>query len=234
MEEACTEQCLSESHLLQILRNANAQMFEASHRKVAGFKLAGPGTAWVPVKSNLSSSTTAEAVEANISSLSPGVTGKADMAESIRGAKKHMLTHTGENPFNCTQCNYICATSSNLKTHMQTDSGVKPFMHSCTQFENLKKHMLTHSGEKPFRCEQCNYSCAQAHHLKSHKLTHSGEKPFGCSQCSYSYCWSKSLKYHMLSHTGEKQFACKQCNYSCKRSDQLKMHMRSHTAKTNT
>ena len=57
-------------------------MFEASHR--AGFNLTEAVTGFVaPVKSNLSSSSTAEAVEAGISSVSPGVTGKANIEESV-------------------------------------------------------------------------------------------------------------------------------------------------------
>ena len=47
-----------------------------------------------------------------------------------------MLTHSGENPFICTQCNYSCKTAG-----------------------QLKNHTLTHSGEKPFSCKQCKYSC---------------------------------------------------------------------------
>ena len=72
---------------------------------------------------------------------------------------RHMLTHSGEKPFACIECNNTFTTTG-----------------------NLKQHMMLHSGEKPFRCDQCNYSCTQAQNLKSRKLKHTAEKPFVCKQ----------------------------------------------------
>ena len=43
--------------------------------------------------------------------------------------KTHKLTHSGEEPFICIQCNF-----------------------SCTQADNLKRHMKTHTEEKTHKC----------------------------------------------------------------------------------
>ena len=86
----------------------------------------------------------------------------------------------GRKIFQCTQCDYSCAQSS-----------------------DLKKHMRVHTGEKPFQCSQCDYSCAQSTNLKQHVRIHTGEKPYTCTQCDYSCAHSSTLKNHMRVHTGE-------------------------------
>ena len=101
-----------------------------------------------------------------------------------------MLTHSGQKPFACIECN-----------------------NTFTIAGNLKQHMMLHSGVKPFRCEQCDYSCAQAQHLKEHILRHSGEKllkthsqerPNKCNLCENASSRVGSLKRHLKSHSREK------------------------------
>lgn len=37
---------------------------------------------------------------------------------------------------------------------------------------NLKKHVLTHTGERPFACSYCNYRSSQKTNLKKHLVKH--------------------------------------------------------------
>ena len=96
--------------------------------------------------------------------------------------KRHMLTHSGEKSFSCTQCNY-----------------------TCTQAGGLKKHIQIHSGENLFSCTQCEFSCTTASYLKKHMLIHSGEKPFRCYQCNYCCAQTGDLRHcgHMGLHLGD-------------------------------
>ena len=62
----------------------------------------------------------------------------------------------------CSQCDYASSYAHDLRTHLKT-----------------------HSGEKPYKCNQCDYASSQAGNLKRHLKMHSGEKPNKCNQCYF-------------------------------------------------
>ena len=113
--------------------------------------------------------------------------------------KTHKLTHSGEEPFICIQCNF-----------------------SCTQADNLKRHMKTHTGEKTHKCAQCDYSFIHCQMLENHMRTHTGDV---WSMCSFLCSVSRSESTQAQTHKRE-PFNCNQCDYTCALAGTLKVHTR--------
>ena len=112
-----------------------------------------------------------------------------------------MLTHSGEKPYKCTQCDYASTQAGALNRHIKTHSLLKPNQckwcdYSTIQWSNLAQHLLIHTGEKPHLNKECGNSFREVGRLKTHLRVDTGEDPYKCTK--FSECiripWVLALK----------------------------------------
>ncbi|EGT35495.1 hypothetical protein CAEBREN_07377 [Caenorhabditis brenneri] len=66
--------------------------------------------------------------------------------------------------------------------------------------DELRRHMRTHTGVKPYPCKICNRLFSRSDHLITHNRTHTGEKPFVCDICGRRFARSDEKKRHAKVH----------------------------------
>ncbi|BFZ02373.1 hypothetical protein BsWGS_05412 [Bradybaena similaris] len=134
----------------------------------------------------------------------------------------------------CRYCDRRFRYPSQLKDHMQSHNGQRPYM--CTECgmdfmkeHHLKAHHFTHTGLKPYTCDICGRSFNQRANLQRHKLIHDTTRTFKCNICEKTFTQPQTLKAHQVVHADRKPFECSICGKEFGRYHNLQGHLHMHT-----
>ena len=92
------------------------------------------------------------------------------------------------------------STSSSLSCAERRVYGCSFCPKSFARLSQLKEHLRSHTGEKPFSCATCGRRFTKHCNLVRHAVVHSGEKPYRCPTCAKCFTQSSSLKSHQRTH----------------------------------
>ncbi|XP_068083038.1 zinc finger protein 852-like isoform X1 [Anabrus simplex] len=153
-----------------------------------------------------------------------------------KNRNRHMLTHTKERPYQCSECSRKYSSKANLVVHMSTHTGVREYhCNECgkvfAQRSCLKAHEAVHSNERPFHCVQCSKTFSLKKRLQVHMIIHAAMREHKCDDCGKQFTHKYHLKKHLRLHSGERPFLCDECGTTFSQRGHLNIHKRTHAGR---
>ena len=105
----------------------------------------------------------------------------------------------------CDQCDYQTEYKYHLKRHLSTHSSDQPFACDecgtrCKSAATLKSHKLIHTGERKHICKFCGKKFKTATNLRSHTRLHTKEYEAHCEICGKNFAQKYNYQMHIKKH----------------------------------
>ena len=126
-------------------------------------------------------------------------------SNALKQLEYHMTIHTGEKPFQCSECgkrfrrrDYLVKHSKTRKCQQIDRPKTEDLDTKDTDSDNVAETEQSDNGDSA-ECHICHHVFQNKLYLKSHMTIHTGEKPFECNKCGARFRRSDTLKKHTRS-----------------------------------
>ncbi|XP_013195645.1 zinc finger protein 808 [Amyelois transitella] len=161
------------------------------------------------------------------------------------GLIMHMIGHTTEKKYCCSECNYKSKYRNALTRHIRIEHQAGNEAPSepknkfkCDQCDytanfkwNLKAHKRKHNIEKQYKCDNCNFETAYRHNFLKHSRTHaSKDKPmsfYKCDKCPFVTKYEGHITRHLAkihNEVTDTAYKCETCDFSTRVKWRLNIH----------
>lgn len=156
---------------------------------------------------------------------------------------RHMITHSGKNPFHCKVCGHKCLNAIMYDRHMASKHGENRTLQCtlCPQSFSRKthftRHMKVHTAKRMLTCEVCKRTFYDFKGLKGHMARiHSLDKAYGCEHCDERFDVEADRDGHVkecsvrarVKSEEQNGFGCAHCDARFTDRNEIVKHMEMH------